>query len=799
MLLPINWLDYYVQVDDVDIKDLADRLTDSGSHIESIMDLDRGIENIVLAKIMEKEAHPDAEKLFVLRVFDGEENFQIVTGADNFEIGDLVALAIDGAKLPGDFEIKTTELRGVKSQGMLCSFEELGYDESVIPLESRNGIAILNSAENDLGTDIKEVLELHGYQLEIEVTPNRSDCQSIVGLARETAATLNRYLIMPEIQIEDEVENIKDYMDQVIIETEKCERYYVRVIKEVKIEPSPQWMQNRLMEAGMRPTNNIVDITNYVMLELGQPLHAFDISVIDDRNIFVRESLEDEKFITLDSEERILEEGSVMITDGRKPLAIGGIMGGLESGIYPDTHTVLLESANFKKSAIRKTSKALGLRSEASARFERGVTPRLAEIAAERACQLIEELGAGVIVEGVIDVYPNPKEDIKIQVTAEKVNRILGTELDIEEMKSFLDRLEIKTEIEEDTLICEVPSFRPDLTIEEDIVEEIGRLFGFNNIKAQPLRSEITRGTKPKWKIIETKVKNNLSALGLNEMLTYSFISPKAYDSLNLPEDHDFRNSIEIINPLGEDYSIMRKTLVSNLLDIISRNYNRGVEATGFYEIGNVFYSDKMPIDDLPNEFKRLVIGQYGEGDFYNLKEKINLTLDSLNIKNLKYERLIDNPILHPGRGAKIILDGKKLGFLGEVHPDILKNYDIGKRVYISELDFDLIVEKSGIIPQYKELPRYPKVTRDIAVIVDEDLMTSEIEDIIKSHGTYILEDVKLFDIYSGDQIEEGKKSMAYTMDYRAADRTLKEAEIEEIQKELIADLKVKLDAELRS
>lgn len=797
MLLPVEWLKDYVDTE-LTGKELADGLTLSGSHVESIFSLNKGVNNVVVGRIMEIEKHPNADKLVVCKVDIGKEVLDIVTGANNIKEGDLVPVALVGAKLPGGLKIKRSKLRGVESNGMLCSLKELGFSDNVISKEFRDGIFIF-SEEYELGTDVVEALGLDNEIIELEITPNRADCLSILGMAREAAATFNVPLREPEIRIENEEGNIFQYLEGIKIESENCNRYYAKVIKNVKIEESPLWMQKKLMEAGMRPINNIVDITNYVMLEYGQPLHAFDVSKLEGSQIIVRQAREGERLVTLDGVERKLDENDLIIADKNNPVGIAGVMGGLDSEITEETTAVLFEGANFNPKSIRLTSKKFGLRSEASSRFEKGIDPNLAKLAVDRCCQLVEMLGAGVVVGSHIDIYDKKREERTITLRPERVNKLLGVELEVDKMLNYLNSLGIKSHLEDGLIYSTIPSYRLDLEIEADLIEEIGRLYGFHNIESKPLAGILTRGEKPYDKVLQEKVIRILLGLGYNEVMTYSFISPKAYDKINLPKDSKLRDYIKLINPLGEDYSVMRTTLVPTMLELLARNYNRGVESVYAFEIGNSFKPSIESKDNLPKEEKVLSIGFYGDDDFYFLKETIEVLLARLGIRDLEYKREENSPTFHPGRTARLLVDGRELGILGEIHPDVCENYDIKARVYIAQLNFDLIVQLANFDIRYRPLPKYPAMVRDIAIIVDEDILFGDIKNIVLEHGKDLVESVEIFDIYKGDQIPAGKKSIAFSITYRSYERTLTDEEINEIQKAVIKDLEEKLDGKLRS
>ncbi|MCF6465211.1 phenylalanine--tRNA ligase subunit beta [Clostridium sp. Cult2] len=797
MLLPVKWLKEYINLD-VDSKILADNLTLSGSHVESIISLDRGIEKVLVGRIEKIEKHKDADKLLVIMVNIGEETIQIVTGATNLKIGDYVPVAIIGAKLPKDIQIEKTDFRGVESNGMLCSLKELGYEDGVIPKHQRDGIFVLDK-EYPLGTPIDEILGLYGEIIELEITPNRPDCLSIIGMARETAATFNKKLKLPKIMVKDEVHDIKDYVESIEVDKDLCNRYYARVIKDIEIKESPLWLQINLMEAGIRPINNIVDITNFVMLEFGQPLHAFDLDKLKNKKILVRRAKDEEKIKTIDDQVRTLTNNNLVITDGVDPIGIAGVMGGMDSEVTEETTTVLLEAANFDDKSVRLTSKEHNLRTEASARFEKGLDPNLCKTAAERVCQLVEEIGAGKVVKGYMDVYENIREEKIIQLRPEKVNNLLGTDLNIDQMVDYLERLDLKTNLNENNIDVNIPTYRLDLNIEADLIEEIGRLYGFHNIPTQPLVGVFTRGEKPYSRIVSDKASIILQGLGINEVITYSFISPKVYDKIKVEPDSKLRDYIKLINPLGEDYSVMRTTLIPNMLDLLSRNYNHGVKVCYLYEIGNIFIPKELPLKDLPKEEKTLSIGMYGDIDFYDLKEVVVTLLERLGIKDLEYTKEENNPTFHPNRTANILLDGENIGTLGEIHMDVLENYDIDTRVYVAQLNFDTIVREANLDRKYRPLPKYPAILRDIAVVVDSNILVGDLEKIIVENGEGLIEKVELFDVYEGKQILEGKKSVAFSITYRSYHRTLKDEEVNTIHQRIIENLENELDAKLRS
>ena len=796
MLLPIRWLKDYIDTQKSG-KQLADGLTLSGSHVESINSMNKGVKGVVVGRILKIEKHPDADKLVICKIDIGTEILNIVTGAANVREEDFVPVATIGSILPGEITIEKTNFRGVDSFGMLCSLKELGFNDNVISKSMKEGIFILDR-EYPLGKDIVDVLNLNDEVIEFEITPNRPDCLSILGMARETAASFESELKEPEIEFET-VDNISDYINTIEIESENCNRYYARVVKDVVIKDSPIWIQLRLMEAGIRPINNIVDITNFVMLEMGEPLHAFDLENINGNKIIVRQAEKDETLVSLDGETRGLKETDLVIADEKDPIAIAGVMGGLNSEVTEKTKLILIEGANFNPKSIRLTSKRLALRSEASNRFEKGLDPNLCQRAADRVCQIIELTESGKVVDSFIDNYKEKREEKVISLRPERVNMLLGIKIDRESMVKYLNLLGLESKYKDGLIYTMVPTRRLDISIEADLIEEIGRLYGFHNIESKSLVGELTRGVKPFSKNIEDRVKDTLLGIGFNEVMTYSFISPRAYDKINIEEDSKLRNYIKILNPLGEDYSVMRTTLIPNIMDLFSRNYNRGVKSSFVFEIGNIFLPKELPIVSLPDEKKVLSIGFYGEKDFYFLKETIEKLLCKLGIKGIEYKREEKNPIFHPGRTAKAFVEGVEVGTIGEVYIDVCENYDIKSKVYIAELDFEKIMELSSFERKYKALPKYPSTSRDIAIILDEGVLVGDIKSLITKHGKDLIENIELFDIYRGDQIPENMKSMAFSITYRSYERTLKDKEIEEIQTSIIEDLENRFSAKLRS
>ncbi len=795
MLVPIKWLKDYVDIK-VGSQGYADAMTMSGSKVERIEELGKEIDNVVVGKILKTEKHPDADKLTVAQCDVGTEIIQIVTGADNIKEGDYIPIAKNGSTLPGGVKIKKGKLRGIESNGMMCSAQELALELDNLPEELLDGIYILDK-EYPLGADIKDILGLNDTVIEFEITNNRPDCLSILGIARETAATFGEVMKYPQTGFKENTENIKDYIDVQVENTELCPRYSARMVKNVVIKDSPAWMQERLIKAGVRPISSIVDITNYVMLELGQPMHAFDYRDLDDKKIIVRNAMPGETIKTLDEVERKLDESMLVIADGKKPTGIAGVMGGYGSEIKEDTKAIVFECANFAPINIRMTSKKLGLRTEASSRYEKGIDQELVTIALNRACSLVEQIGAGEIVGGKIDIYPVEKKARTLKLNVKKARDFIGAkDITGEMIVKYLTALEFKVEVKEDLQIT-VPTFRDDVNVDVDLIEEIARLYGYDKIPTDLMDTTFTQGGKNYRQKIRDMVKTNMVAQGLYEVLTYSFVSPGVFNKINLKAENPLRNAIKLINPLGEDQSIMRTTMIPNMLDVISRNYNKKIAEGQFFELAKVYISDVLPLEGLAEEKETLTIGMYGNVDFFDMKGAVENLLEELNI--YKYRILSsNNDSMHPGRTAELLINNKRVGCLGEVHPDVLDNYDIPVRVYIAELNFEEILQQSEMNIKYRSLPKYPSVARDIAIVVTEEITAGQVEEIIRNKGGKLIEEVKLFDIYRGSQIEEGYKSMAYSIVYRSDEKTLSEEDITKVHNKIVNSLVNQVGAALR-
>ncbi len=804
MLVPILWLKDYTDID-INIDEYCDRMIMSGSNIETVEHYGINTENVFVGRIESIRNHPNADRLVICDVNIGERNVQIVTGASNVFEGASVPVATDGAIIPGPLHgqakdgssvvILKGELRGVSSDGMLCAATELGFDDSVVPIAHKNGIWIL---DEDLtpGTDLIEAMDLKQDAVDFEITPNRPDCLSIIGMARESAAVLGGELKYPDTNCCNEVGDVSEYVDVEIKKPELCRRYIARVVKDVKIASSPWWMQKRLIMSGVRPINNIVDITNYVMLEYGQPLHAFDIRQVAGNKIIVDTADCGEEFVTLDEKKRTLDDGMLMIKDVEKSIGIAGVMGGLNSEIVEDTDTIIIESANFLCDNIRETAKKLKLRTEAAARFEKGIDPNLAKDAADRVCNLVEKLGAGTVVKGSIDVYPNPQAEKNVPIRVSRINKILGIDLAAEDMKNLLESLEIKVEVAGDILNAIPPTIRQDLIEEIDFVEEIARMYGYDKIPVQLAQGNSKSGKKFNRKIRDI-CREAMLALGLNEIQTYSFISPHDLSKLNLSEDVNYSDTVKLLNPLGEDTSVMRTTLMPMMLATIGRNAARKVTNIKAFEIGNSFFLDKD--GGMPSEREKLTIGLYGgDADFFYLKGLVETLSEKLGLPDITYlATQIDS--FHPGRSAGLIInDGEELrriGVMGEVHPKVAEEYGISGRIYLCELELTDIMKNVNLIKAYQPLPRYPSMTRDIAIVVREDVAVGDLQATICEAGGELLESVKMFDIYRGSQLESNEKSVAYALEYRAKNRTLTEGEVEEIHKNVLALLYKRFNA----
>ncbi|KIL06709.1 phenylalanyl-tRNA synthetase subunit beta [Clostridium botulinum] len=790
MKVPFSWLQDYVDIN-VSPKELGDKLTLTGSQLEELIIQGDVIDKVVTGKITEIEKHPDADKLSICQVDIGTETIQIVTAATNMKEQDVVPVALHGSTLADGTKIKKGKLRGVPSNGMFCSEEELGIagDEPV------HGLMILPT-DTKLGVELKELLKLNKAILDFEITSNRPDCLSIVGMARETAAALRTTYKMSNLEYKVSGNGNVESELNVEVKDDLCLRYMARKVKNVKVKPSPGWMQERLLEAGIRPIDNIVDITNFVMLELGQPMHAYDAREISTNKIVVERAKNGEKFTTLDEVERELDDSMLCIKDDNKIVGLAGIMGGLNSEIKEDTTEVIFESANFDGTNIRVNSKKLNLRSEASGRFEKDIDPNLAKLAIDRACALICELGAGEVIEGTIDIYNKKKEEGKVIVDSNWVNKFLGTNLSKEEMKKCLDSVDLFTEIDGDNLNVTAPTFRIDIAIKEDIAEEIARIHGYDVIPATIFSVATSREPKYRKRLLDDKVVMLATGSGLNQSISYSFVSPKVFDKINVPEDSELRNVVKIKNPLGEDYSVMRTTTIPSMMECLGRNYSRNNDYVRLFEMAKIYIKNEDETK-IPTERNILTIGMYGDCDYLDLKGAVENIVEGLGIKNSKYERESENVSYHPGKTAKLVIGKNVVGTLGEVHLDVTENYGIDVPCFIAELNLDALYESADMDRKYKALPKFPAVTRDIALLVEDSILVQEIEECIRKAGGNLVEKVQLFDIYKGKQIPDGKKSIAYAIAYRA-DKTLTDKEVNKVHDKILRSLEYKLGATLR-
>ncbi len=793
----LSWIKAYVPDLNVTAQEYTDAMTLSGTKVEGYEELDADLDKIVIGQIDKIEKHPDADKLIVCQVNVGTETVQIVTGAPNVKEGDKVPVVLDGGRVAGGHEpgsrveggvkIKKGKLRGVESFGMMCSIEELGSNKDMYPESPEYGIYIFPE-DAQVGESAVKALGLDDVVFEYEVTSNRVDCFSVIGIAREAAATFRKSFVPPVVTETGNSEDVNDYIKVSVKDAELCPRYCARVVKNIKIGPSPKWMQRRLASVGIRPINNLVDITNYVMEEYGQPMHAYDLDTIAGREIIVRRAAKDEKFVTLDGQERQMDDSVLMICDGEKSVGIAGIMGGENSMITDDVHTMLFEAACFDGTNIRKSSKKVGLRTDASGKFEKGLDPNNAKAAIDRACQLVEELGAGEVVGGIVDVYGKKKEPVRVPFDAEKINAILGTDISREEMLSYFKMLDLEYDAETNEVIA--PTFRHDLFRLADLAEEVARFYGYDNIPTTLPAGEATAG-KLSFKLrIEEIARDIAEFCGFSQGMSYSFESPKVFDKLLIPADSPLRNTVEIMNPLGEDYSIMRTTSLNGMLTSLATNYNRRNKNVRLYELGNIYLPKTLPLSELPEERMQFTLGMYGEGDFFSMKGVVEEFFDKVGLRGKEsYDPNAGKPYLHPGRQANIIYNGETAGYLGEVHPEVADSYGIGTRAYVAVIDMPYIVKMATFDRKYAGIARFPAVNRDISMVVPKHILAGQIEEVIEKKGGAYLESYALFDLYEGSQIKEGFKSIAYSIVFRAKDKTLSDAEVTEAMDRILKAL----------
>ena len=801
----LSWIKAYVPDLDVTAQEYTDAMTLTGTKVEGFEKMDADLDKIVVGQIDKIEKHPDADKLIICQVNIGTESIQIVTGAPNVKEGDKVPVVLDGGRVAGGHEpgqrvaggikIKKGKLRGVESNGMMCSIEELGSNRDMYPDAPEYGIYIFPE-DTEVGADAIEVLGLHDVVFEYEITSNRVDCYSVVGIAREAAATFRKEFCPPVVTATGNDEDVNDYIKVTVKNTDLCPRYCARVVKNIKIAPSPEWMQRRLASVGIRPINNLVDITNYVMEEYGQPMHAYDLDTIANHEIIVRTAEADEKFTTLDGQERQMDEDVLMICDGEKSIGIAGIMGGENSMITDNVKTMLFEAACFDGTNIRKSSKRVGLRTDASGKFEKGLDPNNAQAAIDRACQLIEEMGAGEVVGGMVDVYGKKKEPVRVPFDPEAINNLLGTEIAEEDMLGYFKKIDLEYDKEKREVIA--PTFRHDLFRMADLAEEVARFYGYDNIPTTLPRGEATTG-KLSFKLRVEEIARDIAEFcGFSQGMTYSFESPKVFDKLLLPEDSPLRQTVDIVNPLGEDYSVMRTTSLNGMLTSLATNYNRRNKNVRLYELGNVYLPKALPLTELPEERMQFTLGMYGDGDFFSMKGVVEEFFEKVGLhKKETYDPNAGKTYLHPGRQANIIYDGTVVGYLGEVHPDVADNYGIGTRAYIAVIDMPEIVKKATFDRKYTGIAKFPAVTRDISMVMPKEILVGQVEEVIEKKGGAYLESYALFDIYEGEQIKKGFKSVAYSIVFRAKDKTLEEAEITSAMNKILEGLEA-LGIELR-
>ena len=795
MQTSISWIKKYVPDLTATDQEYVDAMTLSGTKAEGYVRLDADLDKIVVGQIEKIEPHPDANKLVVCQVNVGSETVQIVTGAPNVEVGQKVPVVLDGGRVAGNHDgkmtaggikIKKGKLRGVESCGMMCSIEELGSDRYMHPEAPEYSIYVFGD-DVEVGADAIELLGLHDTVVEYEVTSNRVDCYSVMGIAREAAATFNKPFYAPEVKVTGNDEKAEDYVKVTVENTELCPRYCARVVKNVKIGPSPKWMQECLVSVGIRPINNLVDITNYVMEEYGQPMHAYDLATIKGQHIIVKCAQDGDEFVTLDGQTRKLDHDVLMINDEEGPVGIAGIMGGQNSMITDQVQTVLFEAACFDGTNIRLSSKRVGMRTDASGKFEKGLDPENARAAIDRACQLMEELGAGEVVGGCVDIYPNPVEERKVAFEPEKINALLGTNLTAEQMLEYLNRVELKLDPETNMIV--VPTFRQDIFRTADIAEEVARFFGYDNIPTTLPKATTACGVSFGERI-EQIARDVAEMDGFSQGYCYSFESPKVFDKLLYAPDAPERQAIQILNPLGEDFSIMRTVSVNGLLVSLGNNYNHRNKSVKLYELGNVYLPKSLPLTELPDERKQLTLCMYDAGDFFTMKGTIENFMERVGMKKKAvYDPKAGIPYLHPGRQAKIIYDGVEIGFLGELHPQAAKNYEIGTRAYVAVLDMPSIVPMCSFDYKYKGVAKFPAVSRDLSMVVPKEIMVGDIEKMIETRGGKLLESLQLFDVYEGNQIDRGFKSVAYSVTFRAPDRTLSEDDITGVMKKILNGL----------
>ena len=793
----LKWIKALVPGLDCGVQEYVDAMTLSGSKVEGYEQLDADLDKIVIGQVTKIEKHPDADKLVICQVNVGSETLQIVTGAPNVFEGAKVPVVLDGGrvagghdgtKTPGGIKIKKGKLRGVESSGMMCSIEELGSNREMFPDAPENGLYIFDE-DAPVGENAVAYLGLDDSVVEYEITSNRVDCFSVLGIAREAAATFHKEFVPPVVTETGNNEDVNDYIKVSVKDQDLCSRYTARVVKNIKFAPSPKWMQERLRAHGIRPINNLVDITNYVMEEYGQPMHAYDLDTIEGKEIIVRRAAAGEKFVTLDGQERQLDENVLMICDAKKAVGIAGIMGGENSMITDHVTTMLFEAACFDGTNIRKSGKRIGLRTDASAKFEKGLDPNLAMEAMNRACQLVEELGVGEVVGGAVDIYPVKREGVKIPFEPDKYNKLLGTDIPAEDMIGYFKKIDLG--YDEATNEILVPSWRQDLLCDADMAEEVARFYGYDKIGNSLPSGESTAGGKSFKLRMEEKAREIAEFCGFSQAMTYSFESPKVFDKLLIPEDSKWRKTVVISNPLGEDYSIMRTLPLNGMLTSLSTNFGRRNKDVRLYEMGNIYLPKQLPLTELPEERMQLTFGMYGDGDFFTMKGVIEELLYQTGLrKKAQYDPHAELPFLHPGRKAAIVYEGAVIGYLGEVHPTVAANYAIKERVYIAVIDMPEIVSRASFDYKYEGITNFPVSSRDLSMVVPKNILVGDIEKVFEENGGKYLENYELFDVYEGEQIEKGFKSVAYSLKFRGKNKNLEESDITGAMDKILSGLK---------
>ncbi len=794
----LSWIKKYVPDLDVTPQEYCDGMTLSGTKVENYVKLDADLDKIVVGKVLEQKPHPDSDHLVICQVDVGTETLQIVTGAPNSAVGVLVPVVLpggrvagghDGKMTPGGIEIKAGKLRGVESFGMMCSIEELGSTREFYPEAPENGLYIFpEDAGVKPGDDAIEALGLHDVNIEYEITSNRVDCYSVIGIAREAAATFGKTFVPPTVTETGNDEDVSDYLTAEVIDTDLCPRFTARVVKNIRIAPSPKWMQRALASSGIRPINNVVDITNYVMEEYGQPMHAYDLDTIAGHHIIVKRAGEGETFTTLDGKEYTLDSSVLTIRDAERGIGLAGIMGGENTMITDHVKTMVFEAANFDGTNIRLSSKKIGHQTDASRKFDKGLDPNNASAAMNRACQLIEECGAGEVVGGMIDIYPEKREEARVPFEPEAINALLGTELSKEEQLAYLARVELAYDAAANEIVA--PTFRQDIHRTCDVAEEVARFYGYNNIPQTLPSGEATTGKLSFKMMIEGRARDVAEYCGFSQGMCYSFESPKVFDRLMLPENDSRRQAVKIQNPLGEDFSIMRTMSLNGILTSLASNYNRRNKDVRLYELGNIYLPKALPLTELPEERMMFTLGFYGKGDFYDMKGVVEEFFGQIGLHGTaEYDGAPEQPFLHPGRQAKISYDGKRIGYLGEVHPLVRAAYGIGERTYVAVLDIQEVLHLATFDRKFMGIAKYPAVTRDLSMVVPKEIAAAAIEKMIRQRGGKILESLELFDIYEGEQVQKGYKSMAYSLMFRSAEKTLEEADVSSSMKKILNGL----------